>query len=283
MRTSSLAVLSAVAALAVVFVPLRAAEAPPWTLAWSDDFLVDGPPDEASWAFETGFVRNDELQWYQPQNAVCRGGLLVIEARRERVRNPNFVAGSTDWKTNREFAEYTSASLTTKGRVWGTYGRFEMRGRIDTRSGLWPAWWTLGDEGEWPDGGEIDMMEYYRGTLLANVAWGSGKRWVPVWDSVKTPVDTLGAGWSDQFHVWRMDWDADWIRLYVDDRLLNETRLADTIDRARKTDPFHHPHYQLLSLAVGGWNGGDPSQTTFPARFEVDWVRVYRPEGRASP
>jgi beta-glucanase (GH16 family) len=270
------AVLSAAVILASMLVPVRAAEEPRWTLAWSDEFDADGPPDPAKWGFETGFVRNDELQWYQSQNAACRGGLLVIEARRERVRNPGFVAGSKDWKTNREFAEYTSTSLTTERLATWKYGRFEMRGRIDTRSGFWPAWWTLGAEGEWPDGGEIDMMEYYRGTLLANVAFGSGKRWVPEWDSEKTPLDTLGAGWDERFHVWRMDWDAEWIRLYVDDRLLNETRLADTINRERKTDPFHQPHFQLLSLAVGGWNGGDPSATAFPGRFEVDWVRVYQ-------
>jgi beta-glucanase (GH16 family) len=246
-----------------------------WTLAWADEFDTDGPPDPANWTFETGFVRNDELQWYQPQNAACRDGLLVIEARRERVRNPHFVAGSRDWKENREYAEYTSASLMTKGRQQWRYGRFEMRGRIDTRAGMWPAWWTLGADGEWPDGGEIDMMEYYRGLLLANVAWGSGTRWVPEWDSVRTPIATLGDRWSNRFHVWRMDWDADAIRLYVDDRLLNETSLAETMNRERRTDPFHQPHYQLLSLALGGWNGGDPSGTTFPARFEVDYVRAY--------
>lgn len=246
-----------------------------WTLAWADEFDTDGPPDPANWTFETGFVRNDELQWYQPQNAACRDGLLVIEARRERVRNPHVVAGSRDWKENREYAEYTSASLMTKGRQQWRYGRFEMRGRIDTRAGMWPAWWTLGADGEWPDGGEIDMMEYYRGLLLANVAWGSGTRWVPEWDSVRTPIATLGDRWSNRFHVWRMDWDADAIRLYVDDRLLNETSLAETMNRERRTDPFHQPHYQLLSLALGGWNGGDPSGTTFPARLEVDYVRAY--------
>ena len=257
-------------------VPAPAAQEPSWTLAWADEFDTDGPPDPRKWTFETGFVRNDELQWYQPQNAISRGGLLVIEARRERVRNPGFVAGSTDWKTSREFAEYTSASLMTRGRAAWRYGRFEMRGRIDTRPGLWPAWWTLGVEGEWPDGGEIDIMEFYRGLLLANVAWGTGERWVPAWDAIRTPVATLGEGWSERFHVWRMDWDAERIRLYVDDRLLNETPVAPTIDRARKTEPFNQPHYQLLNLAIGGTNGGDPSATTFPARFEVDYVRVYR-------
>jgi beta-glucanase (GH16 family) len=243
-------------------------------LVWADEFEKDGRPDPAKWTYETGFVRNDELQWYQPQNAYCRDGHLVIEARREQVPNPGFRERSRQWQEARRLAEYTSASVTTKGLASWRYGRFLMRGRIDTREGLWPAWWTLGVDGEWPDGGEIDMMESYRGLLLANVAWGSGKRRVPTWDSVRTPIDTLGPGWREQFHEWRMDWDRDAIRLYVDDRLLNETALADTVNPAGH-NPFHAPQYMLINLAVGGANGGDPSKTSFPARVEVDYVRVF--------
>ncbi len=65
------------------------------------------------------------------------------------------------------------------------YGRFEMRAKIDTRSGLWPAFWTLGNEGEWPENGEIDIMEFYRSMLLANVVWGSMEKWKGTWNSVK--------------------------------------------------------------------------------------------------
>jgi beta-glucanase (GH16 family) len=251
---------------------------PEWRLVWADEFNKDGAPDPANWTYEHGFVRNDEAQWYQPQNASCREGLLIIEARRERVRNDGFVPGSTKWPARQEFAEYTSSSLITKGLHQWRYGRFELRARIDTRSGMWPAWWTLGVDGEWPAGGEIDMLEYYRGMLLANVAWGSDQRWVATWDAVRTPVTSLGTGWADGFHVWRMDWDAHAIRLYMDDRLLNETTVADTIDASRHRDPFNAAHYMLLNLAIGGTNGGDPSVTAFPAKFEIDYVRVYEKE-----
>jgi beta-glucanase (GH16 family) len=263
------------AALFVATAGARQANATQWRQVWADEFNKDGIPDPTNWTYEHGLVRNDEAQWYQPQNASCRGGLLVIEARRERMRNSGFVTGSTEWPANQEYAEYTSSSLTTKGLHQWRYGRFELRARIDTRSGMWPAWWTLGVDGEWPAGGEIDMLEYYRGMLLANVAWGSPQRWVATWDSVRTPVASLGSGWPDGFHVWRMDWDAQAIRLYMDDRLLNETAVSDTIDASRHRDPFNAPHYMLLNLAIGGTNGGDPSASTFPARFEVDYVRVY--------
>ena len=152
-----------------------------------------------------------------------------------------------------------------------------MKGRIDTRPGLWPAFWTLGVEGRWPLNGEIDIMEYYRGTLLANVAWG-GKGWKAKWDDARIPIANLGgSNWSKEFHIWRMDWDQDSIELYMDDKLLNSTRLSDTINQdAEGKNPFRRPHYILLNLAIGGTNGGDPSGTQFPSRFEVDYVRVYQ-------
>jgi beta-glucanase (GH16 family) len=204
-------------------------------------------------------------------------GELVIEARRERVPNPAFDSTSSDFRYSRRYAEYTSASLLTKGLASWQYGRFEMRARIDVRPGMWPAFWTLGEQGFWPASGEIDVMEYYRGLLLANVAW-CDSNWTVKWDSERRPIAQLGdATWADHYHVWRMDWDEREIRLYVDDLLLNQTSLDSTFNRSDgPANPLRQPHYLLLSLAIGGWNGGDPSGTRFPARFEVDYVRVYR-------
>ncbi|WP_372846696.1 family 16 glycosylhydrolase [Pontiella sp.] len=246
-------------------------------LVWADEFDAEGRPNPANWTFEHGFVRNDELQWYQPQNAFCTNGLLVIEGRRENVKNPRFSPGSRNWKTRREFAEYTSASLKTKGLHSWQYGRFEMRAKIDVRPGLWPAFWTLGENGPWPSNGEIDIMEYYDGMLLANVAHGTEKPYTPAWNNAKTPLTDFPTGWADAFHVWRMDWDPAAIRLYVDDRLLNETLLSDTFNPEGDPikNPFHQPHYLLLNLAIGGKCGGDPSGTEFPARYEIDYVSVY--------
>src|SRR6478735_7739119 len=93
----------------------RGTPAPAYELVWADEFDRDGRPDPAKWTYETGFVRNDELQWYQPENARCEGGLLIIESRRERKPNPSYDATSTNWRRNRQFAEYTSACLTTRG------------------------------------------------------------------------------------------------------------------------------------------------------------------------
>ncbi len=248
-----------------------------YALVWADEFDREGPPDPAKWTHERGFVRNRELQWYGTENARASGGLLVIEARRERVPNPEFDASSGDWKRSRQFAEYTSASLMTRGLHTWQYGRFEMRARIDTRPGLWPAFWTLGVTRPWPHNGEIDIMEYYRGTLLANAAWGGAERFQAIWDDSRTPIASFDKAWPDAFHVWRMDWDERAISLSVDGQQLNEIDLTKTINQDdTRANPFHQPHYLLVNLAVGGTQGGDPSPTEFPARFEIDYVRVYQ-------
>ena len=250
---------------------------PGYALVWADEFARDGAPDPKNWDYERGFVRNRELQWYQPENARQAGGLLIIEARRERLRNSNFEAGSSDWKRNREYAEYTSASLMTRGLHSWRYGRFEMRGRIDTRPGMWPAFWTLGVTGPWPHNGEIDIMEYYSGVLLANAAWGGAKPFQPIWADMRKPITSFDQSWSSQFHVWRMDWDERAIVLSVDGQRLNEVDLTRTVNQdGSGTNPFHHPHYLLVNLAIGGTQGGDPSKTSFPGRYEVDYVRVYQ-------
>lgn len=249
-----------------------------YRLVWSDEFEIDGAPDPAKWGFENGFVRNRELQWYQPENARCERGLLVIEARRESRPNPRHEAGSADWRRARATLDYTSACVTTRGKHAWLYGRIEVRARIDVRAGLWPAIWTLGVGGRWPANGEIDVMEYYSGLVLANSFWAEAGRDKPAGVVVRQPLgEFFGPKWAEEFHVWRLDWDAGEIRIYVDDVLLNRTPIVESQRLSPgQPHPFQQPHYLLLNLAVGS-NGGDPTPADYPARFEVDYVRVYQP------
>ena len=243
-------------------------------LVWSDEFDRDGKPDPAKWTYETGFVRNRELQWYQAENARCEKGMLISEGRQERKKNPHFEAGSRDWTSNREYAEYTSASLTTRGNMSWRYGRFEMRGRIDTRPGLWPAFWSLGVDGPWPNNGEIDIMEYYRDTLLANLIW-AGTSGTSSFTKRKPIASFSDPEWASKFHIWRMDWDENRIILSVDGEVLNDADLNQAANPDGKNG-FRQAHSIILNLAIGGDAGGDPSATKFPARFEVDYVRIYQ-------
>ena len=277
--------------LLAVFAPIAMAqqERESLRLVWSDEFEVDGRPSR-DWTYEQGFLRNHEAQWYQSQNAFVKDGCLVIEGRREHRRNPNYVAGSNDWRTNREFIEYTSSCLTTQLSQQFLYGRFEIRAKIPTVTGAWPAIWLLGNKWEWPQNGEIDIMEYYikndQPSILANACWGSDQRWNAVWDSSVIPFTHFtdkDPQWADKFHIWRMDWDKHFIRIYLDDELLNEIDLSKTQNGGydgNYENPFanHVPgfkHYLLLNLALGS-NGGEPDITQFPLRYYIDYVRVYQ-------
>ncbi|MDX8341005.1 glycoside hydrolase family 16 protein [Draconibacterium sp. IB214405] len=253
-------------------------------LVWEDNFDIDGHPNSQNWTYEYGFVRNRELQWYQPQNANCANGILKIEARREKTFNPNYNPLSDDWRLNRANAEYTSTCLITKGlQEWPVNGYFEIRAKIDISNGSWPAIWLLGTEKYWPDCGEIDIMEFYRikdvPHLLANAAWGSSYQNQASWDDAKIPLLYFTASdplWAEKFHIWSMNWDSEKISIYLDDELMNEIDLKKTVN-TDGYNPFtsNQKFYLLLNLAIGA-NGGDPDQTTFPLKFEVDYVRVYK-------
>ena len=260
-----------------------------YKLVWSDEFDVEGKPSD-DWTYEHGFVRNEELQWYQSQNAYVKDGCLVIEGRRERFPNPYYVAGSRDWRSNREFVEYTSSCLTTRLSHQFLYGRVEVRAKIPTATGAWPAIWLLGNKWDWPQSGEIDMMEYFikdgSPSILANACWGSDKRWTAVWDSAVIPFTHFtdkDPAWADKFHIWRMDWTQQYIRLFLDDELLNEIDLSQTFNQGyagNTENPFTNTvpgfgHYLLLNLAIGS-NGGNPDITQFPLRYYIDYVRVYQ-------
>lgn len=256
-----------------------------YNLVWSDEFDYSGAPDSTVWNFEQGFARNEELQWYQKENAYCKDGLLIIEAKSEKRDNPIYEEGSNDWRRSRRFIECTSSSITTSGKKEFLYGRFEVRARIPVGKGAWPAIWTLGNAMEWPSCGEIDIMEFYRKSdvphILANACWGTEQRWNAKWQSKAVPFSHFlekNPDWASEFHIWRMDWDETSIKLYLDNELLNEIFLKDTYNGSlgNNKNPFMQPHYILLNLAVGGINGGATVPEAFPMRYEIDYVRVYQ-------
>jgi len=272
-------------ALAALAGLLNTGHAADWQLVWADEFDRDGLPDPAKWSYEEGFVRNRELQFYtagRRENARVEGGHLIIEARRERWPNPRYRADAPEnrWQERRQFADYTSASLTTRGKAAWTYGRLEARAKLPTGRGTWPAFWTLGTnitQVGWPACGEIDILEYVGhdpGVVHANVhtrgfnhARGNGR-------GASTRVPDA----EKAFHVYAVEWSPQRLEFFVDDRkyftLENDGTGPDSW-------PFDAPQFLILNLAIGGSWGGQQGvdDAIFPQRFVVDYVRVYQRAG----
>jgi beta-glucanase (GH16 family) len=290
----SRSLLAGLGCLACLFLALAAGAGTP---VWQEEFSRDGAPDPARWAPEEGFVRNGEAQYYtvgRPENARVEKGLLIIEARSENFPNPHYTAevaasGATvldqlqyarNANASRRNATHTAASLTTKGRFEFLYGRVEIRARVPRGRGLWPALWMLRgdiDQVPWPLSGEIDLMEYVGflpGVLHANVHCSSryAPGVVPERDGylARRQVPDLEEG----FHVYSLEWEPERLRLSVDDQLLLE---YPNLHQGPGQWPFDRPMYLILNLAVGGSWGGEQGvdEHCFPARLEVDYVRVF--------
>lgn len=117
--------------------------------------------------------------------------------------------------------------------------------------------------------------------MLSGTSGFSGFKWNAKWNSKAIPFIHFlekNSDWASEFHIWRMDWDEEAIRLYLDDELLNEILLKDTYNGSIGSykNPFMQPQYILLNLAVGGINGGEVEINTYPIRYEIDYVRVYQ-------
>jgi beta-glucanase (GH16 family) len=244
-----------------------------WTLVWSDDF--NGPdgsrPDPAKWKFEIGGNGwgNHELEYYsdRPVNSFLRGGNLVIQALQEKFTGPDHVT-----------RDYTSARITTQSLFDQAYGRFEARIKIPRGRGLWPAFWLLGNDiGKvgWPACGEIDIMENIgkEPSLVHGSMHGPGYSGDRGYTSeYKLPG---GVRFSDDFHVFAIEWEPKLVRFFVDQELyatFTPARLPTGMNWV-----FDHPFFIILNVAVGGdWPGPPDSTTAFPQTMLVDYVRVYK-------
>jgi beta-glucanase (GH16 family) len=258
---------------AATVLPVRAQcdRIPYCELVWSDEF--DGSAlDTDRWEFQLGNGTsfglpagwgNNELQYYQRENASVADGFLTITARQESVSGYN----------------YTSARLRTLGKGDFTFGRMEMRARMPIGKGLWQAFWMLPSDslyGGWAASGEIDIVEYLGDEpdhVLGTIHYGS-----PWPNNAFTGSDfRLGEGsFHDDFHVFAIEWEPGEIRWYVDDvHYASQTEWFSS--GGPYPAPFDADFHILLNLAVGGNLPGSPdSTTTFPQEFVVDYVRVYQ-------
>jgi beta-glucanase (GH16 family) len=242
---------------------------PGWELVWNDEFNA-AQIDLSRWEHEVNGHGggNNELQYYtdRVENSFIEDGKLVIRALRENYSGPD---GERD---------YTSARLRTANKGDWKYGRFEIRAKLPSGQGLWPAIWMLPTDwiyGGWPASGEIDIME-----LLGQEPW-------KVYGTIHFggPGDhrQLGAQYnlssglfSENFHEFAIEWEVNEIRWFVDDSLYATQNNWFSGDNDYPA-PFDQRFHLLLNVAVGGNWPGSPDQTTiFPQRMAVDYVRVFK-------
>jgi len=235
-----------------------------WHLVWSDEFNYQGLPDSTKWTYDVGGNGwgNNELEYYtlkKSDNARVENGELVIEARKESV----------------DSSKYTSARLLTRGKAAWQYGKIEVKARIPKGRGSWPAIWTLAENmKEWPDDGEIDIMEhvgFHQGYIHGSIHC---KKYYHVIGTQKT--DTVYVpDCSLAFHVYSLEWDKETVKVAVDDKVFftfaNE-------HKGYEYWPFDNKMHLILNIAVGGNWGGQKGvdDTTLPWKMEVDYVRVYQ-------
>jgi beta-glucanase (GH16 family) len=234
-----------------------------WKLVWSDEFNVGSMADPNKWDYEQGYVRNRELQYYtkaRPENARIEDGMLVIETR----------------KDNFEGHPITSASLRTRGKAEWLYGRIEVRAKLPTGKGMWPAIWMLGlNPGHrWPACGEIDIMEnvgFDPLTIHANIHCQAYNHTKGTNKGNKIEVTDP----SKNFHVYAIEWFEDRIDFFVD-----QTKYFTFKNEGTGNDawPFDKPHYLILNAAYGGSWGGQKGtdDSILPQKYFIDYVRVYR-------
>jgi beta-glucanase (GH16 family) len=239
-----------------------------FNLVMSDEFDVNGAPDANKWSFDIGRGEsgwgNNELQYYtnSADNVVVQNGYLIVTAKQESLGGAN----------------YTSARLKTKGKFEQKYGRFEARVKLPTGKGLFPAFWMLGsnfDQVSWPKCGEIDIMEYIGskptevfGTIHGPGFFGG--------NSISKKHSLANNRFDNNFHIFGIEWTENQINWYVDDVLYNQITRANVEEKGGEW-VLNNSFFMLLNLAVGGNLPGSPdSNTSFPQRMIVDYVRVYQ-------
>ena len=227
-----------------------------------------------NWNFEHGFVRNNELQYYTNNNVDISNGLKIY-GKKEIIKNEMYNSSSDDWKYNREYGYYTSSSINTKDKFEFKYGVLEVKAKIPTTSGSWPAIWLMGSEEYWPYSDEVDVMEMYLhggiSVILGNFMYYDGKKCI--WNTKIVNLDHFtnkDKHWVNKFHVWKLDWQKDYMKIYLDDELINEIDISKI-----KDNNFKKKHYILLNLAIGS-NGGIPLDEKFPLKYEIEYVKVYQ-------
>jgi beta-glucanase (GH16 family) len=243
---------------------------PGWTLVWSDEFngAAGSPIDGGKWSFDQGGDGwgNDELEFYTDRTDNVRmdgQGHLEIVARAESFGGRNYTSGRIT----------TGGIKTGDGKFTQKYGRFEALIKMPSGKGIWPAFWTLGDnvcDVKWPASGEISIMESIN-DMMVNYGSAIGPGYG---NSLTGTINASSGSFAAAFHVYAIEWELGEVRWYVDGIMYQRYTAADV--PAGSQWVLDHPFFILLNVAVGGNFPGNPdASTSFPQSMLVDYVRVY--------
>jgi len=245
-----------------------------WELIWSDEFNGDDINME-NWSYDvpTNGRYNGEIQSYTENNAFVKDGSLILEARKEDITE-------ADGKTY----NYSSAKLISKGKQKWTYGKVEVKAKMPSGQGIWPAIWMMPEDepfyGTWPVSGEIDIMEllgHEPDTIHGTIHFGKphqqrqGHYYLPD-----------GQSFADDYHIYSIEWEPGEIRWYVDGHLYHTAndwfnKSDSNADDYTYPAPFDQDFFLIMNISVGGGWPGNPDETTvFPQQMAVDYVKVYQ-------
>lgn len=239
-------------------------------LVWSEEFDYDGSLDEAIWTIEYGNGNNGwgnwEAQYYTANNLEVSDGILKIHAIKE----------------NKYGFKYSSGRIHTGDSYSFQYGKMEVRAKLPSNTGTWPAIWLLGESylsgTPWPDCGEIDLMEQTganKNKILGTVHWKSSDNNASYPNRPKPESTNIGTGEisisaaASEFHIYTMDWTKDSIKMFLDGDLFFTFLIGNS-------HPFDNPFFIILNTAVGGTLGGNIDSNFPDDVMEIDYVRVYQ-------
>lgn len=232
------------------------------TLVFSDEFDVDGAPDDSKWGYNIGTGSNGwgngEKQYYtdRSENVIVEGGFLKITAKKEDY----------------EGSQYTSTRMLTQDKFEFTYGRVEVRAKLPFGVGTWPAIWMLGaniDNVGWPACGEIDIMEHWghNHSVVQSALHNPSSYGDTSYHGAQTISDV-----SEAFHVYELYWNDEMMIFSVDG--VEHYRYAPA-NKNSETWPYDANQFLILNIAMGGsWFDIDPEFVS--STLEIDYVRVYQ-------
>lgn len=235
------------------------------------------PPDPTQWGYP-GYTTPDDTKdcmilptSQQPapyKNAFVNGSYLTIRAIKDTGQS--FGSGGSTGDP------YSSALIKTDKanppQTW-TYGVFDFYMAIPTVNGCHPTCWLQGALGPWPEDGEIDIGEYYDGTINSGAIWGQVANVISNNPAQGRPV----GGFASGFHLYRLIWDANHLEIFWDGVSVQYIDVRNV--STPLGNPFHNAQALYLALEVGRANqiGGDATSPTFTsADFQIQYVKVYQ-------